>query len=892
MRKFIHLIFLIILALGAKHSLYGQSILDQKISLQLKGVPLEEALYQLMEINEVNLSFSNSLIPEKSVTISVKDQALKIVLETLLRDTKLTFQLIGHQVVLYRQKQLIKPSRYTISGYLKDIDTGEPLIGASIWNTFDGKGTTTNPYGFFSLTLDSGPVDVRFSYIGYQSQSLNKRLTENLFITKYLKQTVTLSEVLIVANDSTLEQRPGMSVNEISADDIEALPALAGEPDLARTITLLPGVVTGTDGLGGIMVRGGNTGQNLILIDGVPVYDFGHAGGIFSIFNPLAIKSAKLIKGGFPARYNGRLSSVLDVRLKEGNKKQFSGRIDLSLLSGRISLEGPIKKNQSSFIISGRFSYFDLLLKPISEQYKANRNIGGSVDYLFNDLNFKVTHEFSDKHKLFFSYYDGVDNYENSGDFTALLSYPSQNDYVQRHEMSSESWNWGNRVSSLRWNAVLGDKLFSNVALTYSNFGVDFQSIETDKVVHVFRDTTLFNHFVYNKFESSITDIGARVDFNFIPNPQHNIRMGWSWVNHDFSPGVLSIEDESLRSGVAFSNDNILASEMTAYFEDELTLSDNWVINAGLTFVDWEVNQVHQRSWQPRLSSYWKLGSSIGAKVSYSKMAQFVHRLSNGQIGLPTDLWVLTTEDLLPEQSHQFGAGFDLFFNAEYDLSVEGYFKKMTDLLSYSEGASVLTNWEDNITVGNGRAYGAEFQLRKKAGKLTGWLSYAWANTDRQFEKVNFGERFPFQFDRRHDFKAVAKYRLSDRWHIGATWTYNTGTATSLPLENYFVVVPSTNNSGSKVTGVYASEFEGKNQFRMPDYHRLDVNVQVLLGGPRLNHIFSGGVYNLYDRRNPLYYRFRQEFSYERGYLEIAKKEYVQAWLIPFLPYISYSFRF
>lgn len=868
----------------------AQGQLDQKITLSVKGASLESALYTLMDDFGIRLSFSNNILPKQPVTISVKDQPLRVVLESMIRGTSLNYEVIGNQIVLFEKAPSQKIIRYSISGYVKDVETGEPLIGASIWNVLDGQGVVSNDFGFFSLTLPEGPIELHFSYVGYKTAIVSKSLKSNLFLNQQLKRSFTLSEVLIVARDSMAKTiKNGVSVNEILVKDIEALPSLGGEPDLARTAQLLPGVTTGTDGVGGLMVRGGNAGQNLILIDGVPIYDFTHAGGLFSISNPLAVSEVKLIKGGFPARYKGRLSSVMDIRLKEGNKKKFSGRLDVGMLSGRISLEGPIIKDKSSFIVSGRFSFFDLLLGPVSSKYKADQGAFGGVDYKFDDYNLKVTHEFSPRNKLFFSFYKGSDFYKNNDDFTNLLSYPSTNDYLQRSQQNEESWDWGNQVAALRWNSVVTDKLFSNLTLTYSRFDVGFQSVEREWITHVSQDSMLLNIFDYRQYSSSITDFGIKYDLDFIPAPKHYIKFGGGLVFHDFRPGVVTTEDEQLITDNDFTNAQIPTQERTLYIEDEFAVNESFTINGGLAFVDWFENGKSQFSWQPRISAYWAIADEIGVKASYSRMAQFIHRLSDSQIGLPTDLWVPSTSEVGPEMSDQYVLGFDYEPSPGYELSVEAYHKDMKDLVTYSEGASLLNNWEENITFGSGQSKGVELLFRKKAGSLTGWVSYGLSKTDRQFENINFGRRYPYQFDRRHDLKIAVQQRLSDRWLISANWLFNTGFAVSLPIESYFVVLP---DSNGKPTGQYATNYGGKNEFRMPNYHRLDVNARMRFGKNNLPHSISFGAYNLYDRKNPLYYRFRQEFTFENRYLEIADKEFVEAWLIPLMPYVSLSIKF
>ena len=878
--------------LGVTNSISAQTSLEKRLTINIKNKTLEESLFLLIDKASVNLSFSNNIIPKKLVDVSLVDQPLKVILTKMFEGTLIGFKQIGEQIVLYQKPESIV-NKYTISGFLEDAETGERLIGASIWNRLDGKGTTTNAYGFYSLTLKEGPVDLIFSYIGFEPQKHTFKLDEDYPLNLQLGKAITLSEVVVLANDSFRQEIPfktGISLNEVSVQQLDQLPSLGGETDLIRTFQLFPGVATGTDGIGGLMVRGGNAGQNLILIDGVPVYDFSHGGGVFSIFNPVAVSKATLIKGGFPARYNGRLSSILDIRTKDGNRKHFEGRLDLSLLSARVALEGPIVEDKTSFFLSGRTSFLNWYIAPVAQRWKTKNGEDGTVTYDFYDFNIKLNHEFSKKDKVMLSVYSGGDDYFNTGVASNDLWYERGNDWVRNNQSYNDDWTLNNNVMSLRWNHLITDKLFSNLTLIRSKFSVNYLSESSDLVHDIESDTLISKDLAFRRYESSIEDNGIKLEFDFIPAPGHFLRFGASYVDHRFSPGILTFEENTEYLNNSFANSAQTAEEISGYLEDEFTIDDKLNFNIGLSFINWKTGQTTYQSWQPRFSLYYALHEQLGLKASYSKMAQFVHRLSESSFGQPTDLWVPSTDNIAPQQSDQFGLGLEYIPKSGLNFTLEGYYKDMQNLLAYSEGAIIIQDWENNVTIGNGRAYGMEFLAQKSIGQTTGWMSYTLSWADRQFERINFGERFPFAYDRRHDFKIALRHQFNKWLSVSGNWVYNTGRAITMPTENYVIIIPGNRDIPS---GVLVTDFGGKNQFRMPDYHRLDLSIQANLNGKdNLKHMIGIGAYNLYDRKNPLYYRIKKEYSFHNGYVEVLSKEFVQAWLIPIMPYIQYSFQF
>ena len=756
---------------------FAQGALEQRVSLSRQNESLEDILFVLIDDSKVPLSFSSEILPETKISITVNNKPVKEVLDQLFGGTFIDYKLVGYQIVLFRKETKRK---FTVSGFLEDAETGERLIGASVFDRVSYTGTTSNEYGFYSLTIPAGDVDINFSYLGYQTHRRQLVLQADLSINLPLKSSVTLTEVLVIDKDKFVDTSDkGVSEHLINVTDVEHLPNLVGESDLVRTAQLLPGVQTGTDGVGGVYVRGGNASHNLIMIDGVPVYNIAHAAGIFSIFNTSAVRSAKLLKGGFPARYGGRLSSVLDVRTKEGNKKELKGRFDAGLVTSRLTLEGPIEKDKSSFFISGRVSYLDWYLKPYTRNLKEGNGENGFTSYNFYDLNAKVNYTLSEKDRIYLSFYAGGDDFLDHGNTTTDFSIlENERINIYRYKGArSDAINWGNKVGAFRWNHLFGKKLFANATMTFSRLDVSQNYINSDSLFLLESGETEVSLLDVGRYESSIEDIGGKIDFDWVPSTAHYFRFGLEYIRHLFMPGALVYDENNADANGQghIENESINSSEYVAYLEDEIKLGANFTLNLGVRATNLNVRNQNYFSFQPRASIYWQANSKLGFKASYSEMTQYLHQLSNSSIGLPTDLWVSSTQDIKPQQSWQAVGGIDLTIGKLFNLSVEGYYKNMDNLLGYTEGAIFLNDWEENVTSGNGRAYGMEVFLRKTKGKTSGWLSYGLSWSDRQFEKINFGKRFPFRYDRRHDLKLAIRHEFNPWFEMTANWILSSG---------------------------------------------------------------------------------------------------------------------
>lgn len=764
--------------------------------------------------------------------------------------------------------KLLLAQRFTIAGYIKDAESGESLIGANIYNLNTKEGTSANQFGFYSFTQSAGEINMVVSFVGYQPEALTINLQQDTTINISL-QLNTLEEIVISGNAiEEIQQQTQMSRVNVSVQEIKKLPALLGEVDVLKTLQLLPGVQSGNEGTSGVYVRGGGPDQNLILLDGVPVYNASHLFGFFSVFNPDAINNVEIIKGGFPARYGGRLSSVIDITMKDGNRNEFHGEGSIGLVSSKLTLEGPINKGKTSFIISGRRTYIDLLARPI---IKAASDGDDVVGYFFYDFNAKLNHRLSGKDQIYLSLYTGDDKAYNR------FRYSYSDGQSSSESLEKSGLQWGNLISAFRWNRVWNNQLFSNTTLTFSRYRFRVSQEFEDKTT---RNGETENDYYYTAYNSGIRDFAARIDFEYLPDPNHQIRFGLSGINHSFTPGVISFQDQEIDTLVG-SND-VSANELALYLEDEISLSRRLNVNLGLHFSAFAVENEFYTSLQPRLSARYLLSSTLSVKASYAEMAQFVHLLTNSGIGLPTDLWVPATSLIEPQRSQQLALGVAKNINDKFEFSLEGYYKKMHNLIEYQEGASFFNvdkDWQTKIEAGDGESYGFEAFLQKKTGRTTGWLGYTLSWTYRQFENLNFGRRFPYRYDRRHDLSLAITHELSKKVDFSAAWVYGTGNAVTLPVATYL----------RPVNGYYGyvdeiRDYEARNDFRMPSYHRLDINFSFKKKKEKWERAWHIGVYNLYSRRNPFYLDLVNYYG--------EGPKFVQYSLFPIIPSIKYSFKF
>lgn len=782
----------------------------------------------------------------------------------------LSVLLINLPVLLFTEAQAQK---ITISGYVRDLQSGENLIGAAIHSNKINQGTTTNAYGFYSLTLPADSIGLSYSYVGYQRQIVHLLLRKDTLLNIGLQSSPLLNEVVVTGSKiEMIQESSGMGTISLPITQIKAMPALMGEVDLMKVLQLLPGVQAGSEGSSGLYVRGGGADQNLILLDGVPVYNASHLYGFFSTFNADAINHVELVKGGFPARYGGRLSSVVDISMKEGNSSEFHGQASLGIIASKFMVEGPIKKDKTSFIVSARRSYLNLLKSSI-----ISKSAGGITDnYFFYDLNAKINHKINNQNRVFLSMYSGDDKAGTS----TKDSYSNVN--LNYKSNSNSKLSWGNTIAATRWNHIFNKKLFSNISATYSRY--NFQVFkETFNRTNYPATGITENQFYKYDYRSDIRDFAGRIDFDFIPNPSHYFRFGLHAINHQFTPGVLALTASEAITANENEGNSLQANELSTYIEDDWEITDKLKVNVGLHASTFLVEDKTYPSLQPRISARFLASPEWSLKASFATMQQNIHLLTNAGIGLPTDLWVPATATIKPQTSVQGVLGFARTFKDEYEFSIEGYYKKMNNLIEYKDGASYLNvdqDWQTKVEIGKGDSYGTEFFLHKKLGKINGWIGYTLSWSKRQFANLNGGKTFPYRYDRRHDAKIAVSYIASEWINVGLTWVYGTGNAVSVPLEMY--------GGDESINSQFSSSpfityYQDRNDFRMRDYHRLDLSASYSIVKKRVEHQFTFSLYNAYNRRNPFYL----QFGFDKG-----EKVLKQVSLFPILPAVSYSIKF
>ncbi|HHB78449.1 MAG TPA: TonB-dependent receptor, partial [Saprospiraceae bacterium] len=735
---------------------------------------------------------------------------------------------------------VVQAQNYTISGYFDDSETGEKLIAANLFEVKSGDGATSNTYGFYSLTLPKGEVELVASYLGYQAVTKKIMLDKDLTINFTLTPNSVLEEVVVVAEKTKkIQKETQMSQVSVPVEQIEKIPALLGEVDVLKVLQLLPGVQSGGEGQSGMYVRGGSPDQNLILLDGVPVYNVSHLLGFFSVFNSDAIKNVTLTKGGFPARYGGRLSSVVEINMKEGNSKEFHGEGSIGLISSRLTLEGPIKKEKTSFMISGRRTYADLIAKPFIRAASQNSDTKVKMKLYFYDLNAKINHQFNDKHRVYLSAYSGSDVFS-----TNIRDNGQNGNYF----IEKAGIDWGNVTTAARWNYKISNKLFANTTLTYSQFKFDFGVGEEDSF-----DGELSK--VDVRYFSGINDWAGKVDFDFIPNPNHYIRFGLGDTYHTYHPGALSVngQDGNDPLKIDVGQDKRFSHEYYGYVEDDI----KWgalKANIGVHLSGFREKKAHYFYPQPRIGLRYLLNNNWSLKGSFTTMAQYINLLTNESLSLPTDLWVPSTKKIKPQTSWQAALGAATTIHDDFEVSLEAYYKKMKNVVSYKEGATFVNleeSWEDKIEQGFGTAYGTELLIQKKFGRTTGWLGYTLSWNKRQFDNINSGKEFPFKYDRRHDVEIVVSHQVKERVNVSATWVYGTGNAISLPVAGYRGYV------GVGYNGTpYVRTFDvlgEKNSFRMGAYHRLDLGVEFTKKKRWGERAWVFSIYNAYNHKNPFF---------------------------------------
>jgi outer membrane receptor protein involved in Fe transport len=763
--------------------------------------------------------------------------------------------------------------KFTLNGYIRDSVSGESLIGANLSIRSEGKGVSSNQYGFYSITLKNGTYQLAASFVGYQPKVWTINLTDNKsFNILLVPNANAINNVTVVSRRRDNQVKTAqMGKIELNINTAKAIPAFMGEVDILKTLQLMPGVRNAGEGNAGFYVRGGGADQNLILLDDAVVYNTGHLFGFFSIFNSDAIKNVSLIKGGMPAQYGGRLSSVVDVAMKEGNTNKTQVDLGIGLIASRFSIQGPLKKNKASYMISARRTYADAIAKPL---IKKTSDYYGS-GYYFYDLNAKVNYEISEKDHLYLSGYFGRDKFNfNNAKRSFNTEIP-----------------WGNSTATLRWNHVFNKKLFSNTTLVYNDYQFALNGKQNDFNINL---------------SSGIRDLNAKTDFDYYLSPEHKIKFGAQYTFHTFLPNVLSGNQDS----VVFTPQNAtkkFANEYGLYVQDDWEINSKLKLNIGLRYSQFQqvgrytnyIRDVNGNKidsvvygkgqtvqsyggFEPRATIRYTLNDNASLKAAITNNLQYIHLVTNAGTTLPTDLWVPSTLRVKPQLSWQYAIGyFQNLKEGMFETSVEAYYKTMENQIEYREGYTPsLKDPEEEFVFGKGWSYGAEFFVNKVKGRLTGWVGYTLSWTWRQFKDLNDGLKYPSRNDRRHDLSVVANYELNDKWKLSSVFVYGTGAAISVPERFYLV------------GGVLTQEYSRINAYRMAAYHRIDIAATYTpkrKENSKFNSNWVFSIYNIYSRQNPYFIYYDQEGSAATGDLKVSAK---QVSLFPIIPSVTWNLKF
>ncbi len=837
---------------------------EKKVIFYADDMLLEDALVSLAKKSDVNIAYRNDIIPNNIViTISAKGKPVGQILDAMLSGTDLKYRIVGSQIVIESEEFAYEPEKevkekpipidyttyVTISGSITDIDSGESLPYANVYTADNKYGTSSNEYGFYSISVPVSDLQLYCSYIGYSSEVVSQKIDDDTIINLKLKSKSQLNEVLIVDDpfnaDETVDNPLQVPVKLLSA-----MVPLAGESDILKFIQSSPGVSTGADGVGGLSVRGGNVEHNLFLLDGVPVYEVNHALGLFSVFNNYAIKNSQLYKSSFPAKYGGRLASVVDIRTKEGNINKFGGEVGIGSITGKFSIEGPIEKGKSSFIFSARRTLLDPFISSASNAINNQAQGQGDRNYRFYDLFGKVNFKLNPNNRVFFTFFNGNDAFNSDVvSFGEIEGFPVESERI--FDFSST-----NTLFGLKWNHKVSNSTFLRTNVYYTGYSLDV--FELLNLVTFTNSDTVPDIITFDGalFGSQIRDLGLQLDLDRVYPTGNKLSIGLHLVSHNYNPATLLGNELSdftiagevpVRSdfAVQLESDVLQGIEGRLYGQFDLQYGERNVLSFGLN------QSVHTGDGdeiyfipEPRVSLLQMLGNAK-FRVSYARLSQFNHRISTTSLGWPLDIWVPTTSGIPPQLSSNVSASLTFPLSEQFEMYIEGYYRTMKNLTTFNAGGvidiSENSNWELLIPQGEGRAYGAEMGIDKSIGKLVAGVNYTLSFSDRQFDLINNGNRFPYRFERRHSFKTSLIYQISDKMEVAANWLFATGNPITVP---------------SRVTiedDRYKFLYSEINGDRLDPFHRLDFGFNFYndLDWGKLK--FTVGVYNLYNRQNPFY---------------------------------------
>lgn len=879
--NFFRYVVLICLLIASSINLLAQNnteILDKRISINAHDLPVKEVLEKISKETGIDFSYSDDLVSlPKKATIAVVDKPLRFVLDQLLSGCSITYKVIGNQVVFQTRKNPSK--KVTISGFVSDLKTGERLIFATVYDTISKAGVGTNGYGFYSITLPKGLVSLRYSYVGFIQRINTANLLNDTIVNIALVPNNELKEVVITHSQTNVDNTK-MGVDEVSMRDIKSLPSFLGESDVIKTIQMSPGV-KGKE-FSNFYVRGGYHDQNLVLLDDAVIYKYSHLGGFYSVFNSDALKSVDLYKGIAPSSYGGRLSSVLDVRMRDGNNQNFAVSGALGLLFSHLTVEGPIIKDKMSFICSARRSYFDMFF-PLASSPSARNNKA-----FFLDFNAKVNYTISQNDRLYLSFFNSNDEFSvsNGGDDRSGMFYHS-------------------RTASLRYNHVFSSRLFSNLTLTNTDFDYGSRYKETD---------ALKQELSTGAYKGVLEDYNLKNDYTWYCDPSNTFQFGgvFTWhrveVGSKFSTETTNGKEtgeapfpkiNSLENALYASSNHRFSDKLSVEYGVRLSMHSNigksfyykYVKNdfGGIGLIDtvnYKRGELYNAHFflEPRVSVCYNLNPNSSVKIGYNRHTQNIHLVTNTTFSTPFDIWYPTTLKIKPQLSDIISAGYFLdFAQKKYSVSVEAYYKKMQHVVDIKDHAQLFGNpfFEDELAFGNAHSYGVELNIRKNVGALTGWIAYTYSRSFMKVPEINNGFQYPASFDVPHDFSAGLVYKVGKRVTLSANWMYSSGAATMLIAGSYHYM------------NLDVPYYTGKNQGRLPDYHRLDFAINLVTKrsirqqaqGKKHQASWNFSLINVYNRKNPYYNTIKP--SFDDPSVTVAEKVYFYG----FFPSVSYSFK-
>lgn len=855
----------------------------QNISLfTFHEVPVKEVLEKIEQQTGYIFSYTpsvfNSLVLK---TISVKEARLEQVLELLFKDSGVSWEKFGEYIILRKKKRF-----FSVYGRIYDKKSRERLIGASVYDSRLHIGAASNNDGFYALIAPEGEVILNYSYVGYQGIERRFYLKSDTLIDIELHSMLNLEEIVI--SQPTV---PGWVKNsqagqlEFPIFTVNVIPKFLGESDLLKTVQLFPGVRVGVEGIAGLLVRGGNRDENQLLIDDIPLYNANHLFGFFSSLNSDALKNVTFYKSSFPARYGGHLSSIMDVRLKEGDLQEYHGSCSVGLLSSKFNLEGPIEKKRSSFHVAARRTYIDLIGALIYTAINNTSDCKEKVGYNFMDINIKLTRVFSQQNTISFILFYGNDylKYKKDEKDSYYLVPDRVRDYMHG--------TWGNRGIGLRWDKMISPNLYINTIFSYNQYRAFMNKR--------YRHETFLGDIVQlrkTRFKSGQEEWRLKSDFTYVRNHWSRLYFGGHYIYHVFVPEKRTTLKKGEEVKIPFEkrvNSREYAHEIALYAEDEMAIKEKWIMYPGVRTVLFHVGNSNYFSLEPRFSMQYNWNTRWAMKASYTLMSQYIHQLGSSMLNMPTDLWVPVSDDVKPMKSHQCVLGVYYHPHAQWHFSMEGFYKTLNHLIDDYNGLDITPeylNWKENIHFGKGRSYGLEWMFQKKGGRTNGWINYTLSRAYRWFpdRSINQGYQFPAKYDSRHILNLVLLHKFSDFFDMSATWTFNNGFYTTQPLERYDHpgVLPGEKGYGGKSVIFH---IEKCNNVKTPDYHRLDLGFNFHRRRRHGISTWSVNLYNAYCRLNTVGISWDYDSKYGR---QEERQYFSNDWLFPIIPSFSYTFTF